>query len=424
MSSTISTSLNPSALPVEVSSAQTAAALPRQLKISLVTSFPPSKGDLNEYGYHLARALHDDPRVSLTILADDLLPKPELPGFRVKRCWRFNSTFNAVRLLRAIRKTNPDVVWFNIGFSTFARSPVAAFLGITIPALARLAGLYTHITLHTVFERIDLQDSGVRWRGLYRVAGRIATRLLLLVNDITVLLPSFRSELLNNYRIESERVHFRPHGIFSDMPDTAPAQHERAGAVILAFGYWGTYKRVEPLLEAMDEVGEKFPNAMLVVAGKNHPSTPGYIESLRERTVNQNVRFLGYVPELELHTLFNTATVLALPYSSAAGASGVVHQGCQYGLPMVATDIPEIRESATAEGIAINFYAPGDPRALANQLIQLLESAELRRSISEHNLCVARSMQFPKIVDGYLKLFQERTNSSMMQANYTTEGVK
>jgi len=45
---------------------------------------------------------------------------------------------------------------------------------------------------------------------------------------------------------------------------------------------------------------------------------------------------------------------------------------------------------------------------LASQLIQLLESAELRRSISKHNLHVAQSMRFPKIVDGYLQLFEER----------------
>ena len=66
------------------------------------------------------------------------------------------------RLLRAIVKSKPDAVWFNIGFSTFARTPVAAFLALPVPALARLIGYYTHITLHTVFERINLRDAGVR----------------------------------------------------------------------------------------------------------------------------------------------------------------------------------------------------------------------------------------------------------------------
>ena len=391
----------------------------RTIKLSLVTSFPPSKGDLNEYGFHLARTLQGDERVSLTILADGPSTQSESAGFDVRRCWRFNSISNLVRVPRAILKTRPDVVWFNIGFSTFAREPLAAFLGIMIPALTRLLGFYTHITLHTVFERIDFQDAGIRWPGLYRAAGRIATRLLLLANDVTVLLPSFRAELLKNYRRQSERVHFRPHGIFLDLPHAAPLEQEREGGVVLAFGYWGTYKRLELLFEAMDKVGEKFPSTTLVVAGKNHPSTPGYIEAMRERCINKNVRFLGYVAEQDLVTLFRSATVLALPYSSAAGVSGVVHQGCQYGLPIVAADIAEIRESAEAEGIAINFYPPGDAQMLAGQLIQLLESTELRRSISKHNLLIAQSMQFPKIVDGYLQLIQERAAGLRKQAKST-----
>src|SRR5712671_5768549 len=78
-----------------------------QVKLALVTSFPPSKGDLNEYGFHLARTLQHNARISLTILADGPSLQPEIPGFNVRRCWRFNSIFNLVRVLRAILKTRP-----------------------------------------------------------------------------------------------------------------------------------------------------------------------------------------------------------------------------------------------------------------------------------------------------------------------------
>jgi glycosyltransferase involved in cell wall biosynthesis len=386
---------------------------PPHFKIALITSFPPSLGDLNEYGYHLARALRNDPRVKLTILADEISPKAELPGFDIQRCWRFDCARNLVSLMRAIWRTNPDVIWFNMGFSTFARSPLAAFLGITIPALARLVGFYTHVTLHTVFEQIDLEDAGLRWKRIYRIGGHLATRLLLMAHDITVLLPSFRSTLVNNYHINKEKVHFRPHGVFADLPDTTITQYQLTENVILAFGYWGTYKRVEPLLQAIDEVSKAFPDAMLVIAGKNHPSKPGYLELLQKQCINkQNVRFVGYVREPELRDLFNTATVLALPYSSAAGASGVVHQGCQYGIPMVAADIAEIRESALAEGIVIDFYPPGDTQALAMQLTRLLQSPELRRDRKERNLLVSRTMEFSKVTAEYLTLFQHRVGIS------------
>ena len=390
------------------------------IRVALVTSFPPSRGDLNEYGYHLACALRDNPQVDLTILADHTDLQEESADFRIDRCWRFDSVFNLVHLLAAIRKCNPDVVWFNIGFSTFARSPVAAFLAIAVPAMARMLGYYTHVTLHTVFERINLKDAGIKRPGLYRIAGRIATRLLLLADDVSVLLPSFRSELTSSYGVEPRRVHFRPHGTFKSAQSRAselrPPERTQAERIILAFGYWGTYKRVDLLLESMDGISRKVPHAVLVVAGTNHPSTPGYLEALQERWQGRiPVRFLGYLAEDDLPSLFRSASVLVLPYSSAAGTSGVVHQACQFGLPMVAAEIPEMMEMAKEEGIAIEFYAPGDGHALANHLVQLLNSEDLRRSRSEQNLAAAQGTPMSEVVADYLRLFQERVSPSRMQ---------
>jgi glycosyltransferase involved in cell wall biosynthesis len=390
--------------------------VPRPMRVSLVTSFPPSRGDLNEYGYHLACAMRDDPRVELSILADDDHSQSELGGFNVQRCWRFDSILNPVRLLQAIAKNKPDVVWFNIGFSTFARTPVAAFLALTVPAMARAMGYYTHITLHTVFERINLEDAGIRFPGLYRTAGRIATRLLLLSGDISVLLPSFRSELISNYGVSPDRIHARPHGTFNgahareltqpSSSSVAVAQPNSSERVILAFGYWGTYKKVDLLLDSIDEIRSQVPNAVVVVAGTNHPSAPRYLESLQEKWAGHpGIHFLGYVPEDDLPALFKSAFVLVLPYSSAAGTSGVVHQACQYGLPMVAAAIPEIVEIAKEERVAVKFYDPGDGRTLTNHLTRLLQSDDLRRSFSEQNLLAAQGTPITQVVDEYLRSF-------------------
>src|SRR6185437_12209189 len=107
------------------------------MKICFVSGFPPSKIVLNEYGYHVARELQADPLVSLTILADEYEgTEPELPEFDVERCWKVNRLSNHARLLRAIRNCKPDVVWFNLVFSSFGNKehPLAAFSGLTLPA--------------------------------------------------------------------------------------------------------------------------------------------------------------------------------------------------------------------------------------------------------------------------------------------------
>src|ERR1041385_6214374 len=113
------------------------------MKICLVTAFPPSRRGLNEYGFHIARELRRDPLLSLTILGDETDDgAAEIDGFEVIRCWRFDSLGNPMKLWRVIHDIKPDVVWFNLLFSTFGNNPMAAFSGLTVPLLSRLTGRY------------------------------------------------------------------------------------------------------------------------------------------------------------------------------------------------------------------------------------------------------------------------------------------
>ena len=67
---------------------------------------------------------------------------------------------------------------------------------------------------------------------------------------------------------------------------------------ILAIGHWGTYKRLETLMEAFPTVLKKVPNARLIVAGANHHTKAGYWESIREaQPPDLPIDFRGYVPK-------------------------------------------------------------------------------------------------------------------------------
>lgn len=386
------------------------------MKICLVTAFPPSRRGLNEYGFHIARELRRDPLLSLTILADELDGAPEeLQDFDVVRCWRFDSLSNPARLMKAIHDIKPDVVWFNLLFSTFGNQPVAAFAGLTQPALSRLSGHYTHVTLHHLMDNIDLADSGVRFPRLYRVAGTFATRMLLMANSISVLLPVYRRTLIDKYR--GENVHFRAHGILGGRPEP-PVLTQRGNPEhrILAFGKWGTYKKVDLLLEAFQRVAADFPNARLVVAGGNHPQTPGYIEGIAESMKdNPRVEFTGYVAEEDIPELFRHASVLVLPYSSATGASGVAHLACEFGVPIVSANINDFREMAYDEGLAVEFYETGNADSMATQLQNLLNDPNRMREMAEQNFSAALRMTMPQIMRQYLRAFDLHQSARALQ---------
>src|ERR1700694_4359974 len=271
------------------------------MKICFVSAFPPSQMALNEYGFHVARELQSDPLVSLTILGDEMgQAQPELLEFNVQRCWKVNRLNNHWKLLKALREIRPDVVWFNLIFSSFGNkdNPLAAFSGLSLPAVTRMAGYYTHVTLHHLMEHIDLHDAGVRNKMVFKIAGHAATRMLLAANSVSVLLPAYRRTLIDKYR--SDNIHFRAHGILSARPE--PPDYSRRGKPehrILAFGKWGTYKRRAMLSEAFEEiVARRIPNARLVIAGSDNGNAVGYIESLRHRYSNDpRIEFTGYVAE-------------------------------------------------------------------------------------------------------------------------------
>jgi glycosyltransferase involved in cell wall biosynthesis len=376
------------------------------LRICLVSAFPPSRRGLNEYGFHIARELQRDPLLSLTVLADELDGEvEELPDYDVVRCWRFDSVANPARLLKAIDDHRPDVVWFNLLFSTFGNNPVAAFAGLTQPVLSRLSGRYTHVTLHHLMDNISLDDSGVRFPRLYRLAGSAATRILLMANSISVLLPAYRRTLIDKYR--GENVHFRAHGILGGRPEPPDfSQRGNPEHRILAFGKWGTYKRVELLIEAFERLSAEVPNLRLIVAGSNHPTTPGYIETIAEQMKgNPIVEFTGYVEEDDIADLFRKASVLVLPYSSAAGASGVAHLACEFGVPILSAEIDDFRDMARDEGIAIDFYEKGNAESLAHQLQLLLSDSAKLQEMSEQNFSAALRMTMPQIIRQYLRSF-------------------
>ncbi len=375
------------------------------MKICLVTAFPPSHERLNEYGYHLALELQRNPFLSVAVLADRHNgPAEEPAGFDVIRCWQPDSVSNPVRLVRTIRDLRPDVVWYNLVFASFGVNPVAAFLGLCAPLLTRAGGYSTHVTLHHLMENVDLKDSGVRFPKLYRNFGHLATHLLLRADSVTVLLPAYRRTLLKKYH--RDNVHLRAHGVFSATPEYPDFSRRGHPHRIVAFGKWGTYKRVELLLEAFPQILDAVPDCKLVIAGENHPTRPGYIESLRDRYRDSpHIEIMGYVPEEKLPDLLGSASIMVMPYSSTTGSSGVAHQACQFGLPIVCADIADFRDMAAEEGLAVDFYRIGDRSSLADTVVRLLQDPERQHEMAEQNYSAAVRLTMPQIVRQYLRSF-------------------
>ena len=383
-------------------------------RIALVTAFPPGRGDLSEYGFQLARVLKESFGFDPVIYADRHTGlNEELPGYNVIRCWRFNSIASFATLVWKITREPADVVWFNIGLSTMANKPAPAMAASAIPWLLRIMGCNTHVTLHAFSENVDFQHARVPFPKLYRWGSRLATRLLLMSSGAHVMLPSYREQISKIFGSSAQRVFVHPHGAFGYDPYQDQAQVQAAPRTILAFGSWGTYKRLEGLIDAFTLVTKSVPDAELWIAGGDHPKARGYLQACASRYRDMpQVRFLGYVPEEEVAGLFWSASVAVMPYNSSAGSSGVVHLACEHEVPIVASDIPDLKELAAFEGLWLEFVAPDDNHALAERLVRLMTDSRLRDEIRTHNRQAVSKLQLRDIVEAYLHTFVQTARRS------------
>jgi Glycosyl transferases group 1 len=149
------------------------------------------------------------------------------------------------------------------------------------------------------------------------------------------------------------------------------------------------------------------PDARLIVAGGDHPQAPGYIESMkRQHAGNARIEFRGYIPESDLADLFQSSSLAVMPYTSSTGCSGVAHLACAFGVPIVSADLPDFRQMAQSEELAIDFYPPGNALGLADCLLRLLNDIEKQGAMATQNFSAALRMTMPNVVQKYLRHFE------------------
>jgi len=377
-----------------------------------VTTFPPSTGTLNEYAWHFVRAFQQKREIrEIIVLADELArPEPELPNqingisLQIQRCWQFNRWDTAQRLMREIEQINPDAVLFNLQFATFGNRRIPAALALLTPALVRQKGIPSIVLLHNIMDTVDLKQAGfagnqlINW--LTKFAGRIITRQLLRADLVAVTIPRYVEILEQTYA--ATNVLLAPHGAFeTPPPPTAPSTDCWR---FLAFGKFGTYKKVETLIEAFAQVQTKHQQPMeLVIAGSDSPNAAGYLNTVQQQYAHvPNVLFTGYVPEEAVAGLFQSATAVVFPYTSTTGSSGVLHQAGSYGRAAILPNLGDLADIISEEGFDGVFFEPENVTSLALALEQLLLDPARCHALGMQNYAAACGLPISDVADWYL----------------------
>lgn len=373
----------------------------REPTIAVVTALSPSSTTLAEYGLHVLTSLGRKPGIRVIALVEDLpIEYPTIPGVEVRRTWRFGGASTFLRVAREARAAGADVAIVNAHFTSFGSSKVSAALGLLTPLALREAGIPVITLLHNIVETVDLRAAGFgagrAVEVVLRSIGSLLTWLILRSDLVTTTMPRYVDVLRTKYR--AENVALTPHGSFGAPPP--PPRERPAAETVLTFGKFGTYKKVEPLIEAVRLLDR--PGLELVIAGTDSPNTPGYLADVRRRHGGEGVRFLGYVPEEDVEQLFRSASLTVFPYTATTGSSGVLHQAGSFGCPPVLPRIGDLEDLVVNEGFTGAFFDPEDSADLARAIEGLLDDpAELDR-IARRNYASAVGLSLDEVTDWYL----------------------
>ncbi len=141
-----------------------------------------------------------------------------------------------------------------------------------------------------------------------------------------------------------------------------------------------TEKGVEYLIEAMPDVLKRHPDVRVLFVGQ-HQNVLGeeqYAARLAPmlEQLNGHWSFLGILSPTELGAFFKGCSATVLPSINGTESFGMVQiESMSCGTPVVATDLPGVRQPVTETGMG-EIVPPRDAPALAEALIRLLDRPE------------------------------------------------
>ena len=386
------------------------------MKLAIVTSYPPSKVTLNEYAYHLVKSFRTQEEITELILLTDETPNSKELNFTeqgckitVKECWKFNSYKNIRTVIKAINETKPNSVLFNLQFMKFGDKKIPAALGLCLPLICKLKKIPTIVLLHNILEQVDLESAGFTsnkiLQRIYNFIGTTLTKLILKADTVAVTIDKYVDTLTDKYKVDN--VKLIPHGTF-EIPAKPSHNLPKGPLKIMTFGKFGTYKKVEAMIEATDLVRKRINKDLeIVIAGTDNPNVPGYLEGVKNKYAHvKNITFTGYVEESDVERLFTESAVVVFPYTSTTGSSGVLHQAGSYGKAVILPNLGDLASLIEDEGYRGEFFETENVESLANAIEKIVENETYRIQLGDANYKAATAFPMERITQIYIDEFK------------------
>ena len=246
--------------------------------------------------------------------------------------------------------------------------------------LARLFSLKVVVTVHDV----EAFKPGGKSRLLQKMAYGLCSRVVV-HNKVSY------DELIARCGVQEEMVRVVPHGSYLGL--IPPVMEQRLARdklglpqgerIVLFFGQIKEVKGLDLLIEAFAQAKGRMGPTRLVIAGKVWKDDFARYQELIDRCVLADVTSLHirYIPDDEIAAYYGAADIVVLPYRKIY-QSGVLLMAMSYGIPVLASDLPGMREVIT-DGENGFLFRAGNINDLADRLISALADSERSERVRE-----------------------------------------
>lgn len=271
-----------------------------------------------------------------------------------------------VRAIRPVRHHivdfEPDVVQTSLFLGNLVGQIAASPFGIPVVSNLVLSGDEDLLRQY--------QPGADSWRAslLRKIAGWAARRPGVSFRALTEDVKQTNADLLG---VDPAKIAVIPRGVVRTSPPTVTrAQLGLPEQVPLAMnvGRHTAQKGQVDLVRAFAATRRIVPDAHLAIVGREGDASPAIVSEIERNGLGEVVHLIGHTSDLPAY--LSVADVFVFP-SLMEGLGTVVLEALAAGLPMIAYDIPPVRE-ATDDGRLATLVPVGDVDRLGSELAELL----------------------------------------------------
>lgn len=346
----------------------------------LLPSFSPSSADLSPHFVDEAKELAK--HVELSVSVHRRFGVPKLGGFLTI----------AYAVFDLMRNLDADVVYVR----TFHLPELLILI------LAKMLGKKTVFLIQGtwIYEPPSLRNNFRRW--IFKRAFYCADRIVLYSERMIRPLEKYVS-------FYNKQVRIVPNALEPSRFKVRGSNPRGPAPIILFVGRMSWSKGIHILVESATKVVKEIPDAQFLLIGNG--SHYDYINKIKnligEKNLENNVRFLGPIPNNQLNQHYSRASVYAYPTLGQEGVTRSILEAMLFSLPVVATPDAGIPDIVIPNKTGL-LVPKNNAEALAFAILKLLkEPLEARRMGENGRKLVLAKHTLEKTTPQLVSIFQE-----------------